>query len=125
MKNFNRISLILIITFQTACTTIPDRFNTKDVIVDSCGYVVESENSSGFVLEVVLKEYKFFPSADPVIVAARECFTKVASELARRKGKSIAPLTAADMGTTTNRNTVDGNYLVNVAGKVSYAVRPQ
>ena len=82
---------------------------------------MDGESAEGFSLEVAYKEYKFFPSPDSVILAARECFSKTASELARRKGKSIVSLTSADMNATSNRNIVDAKYLVNVTGKVRFA----
>jgi len=114
------LTLIAAATF-TACTTIPDRFASADPIVKGCGYVIGPEDRNGFALEVAYKEYSFFPSPDPVIVAARACFAKTATELALRKGKAIGPLGPSDMSTTSNRNTIDSTYLVHVAGRVSYA----
>ena len=115
------LALLVATLVPSGCTTIPRRFNTSDTIAESCGYVVEGEDASGFVLEVAYKEYKFFPNADPVIVAARACFSKTATEIARRKGKVIVQLTSADMSATANRNIVDGQYVVNVVGRVRYA----
>lgn len=103
------------------CTTIPNRFNTSDSIYDGCGYAVDGESAEGFSLEVAYTEYKFFPSPDPVILAARQCFSKTAAELARRRGKAIIPLASGDMNTTSNRNIVDAKYLVNVTGRVRFA----
>jgi hypothetical protein len=114
------ITTIALAFVAAGCTSIPSRFNTADHIYDDCGYAVDGESSEGFSLEVMYKEYKFFPASDPVVLAARECFVKTATELARRKGKSIAPLGTADMSATANRNTVDARYLVNVVGKVRY-----
>ena len=114
------LTIVSAAAMQLACTTIPSRFNSSDAIVEGCGYVVDSDGAQGFSLEVAYKEYKFFPSSDPVILAARACFSKTAAELAKRKGKSIVPLTSADMSATANRNIVDAQYLVNVTGRVRY-----
>ena len=83
----------------SACTTIPDRFTTSAAIVDGCGYVIEGEDGNGFALEIAYKEYSFFPSPDPIMLAARACFIKTATEIARREGKTIIPPTSADMST--------------------------
>jgi len=85
--------------------------------------MIDSQSAEGFSLEIAYTEYKFFPSPDPVILAARQCFSKTATELARRKGKSIVPLTSADMNATSNRNVVDAKYLVNVTGNVRFALK--
>ena len=121
MRKLNRLAAAAIAITQIACTTIPSRFNTADAIVEGCGYVVDSQDNQGFSLEIAYKEYKFFPSSDPVIVAARSCFALTAGELARRKGRAILPLSTADMSATASRNVVDAQYLVNVAGRVRYA----
>jgi hypothetical protein len=120
MRNILSLALLAATATQLGCTTIPNRFNTSDAIVEGCGYVVDGESTEGFSLEVAYKEYKFFPSSDPVILAARACFSKTAAELAKRKGKAIVPLTTADMSASTNRNIVDAQYLVNVTGRVRY-----
>ena len=121
MKNSIRTLILMLVL--SGCTTIPNRFNTSDSIFDGCGYAVDNESAEGFSLEVAYTEYKFFPSPDPVILAARECFSKTATELARRKGKSIIPLSSGDMSTTSNRNIVDAKYLVNVTGRVRFSVK--
>jgi len=118
----NSVLTLILVFGLTGCTTIPNRFNTSDTIFEGCGYAISGESAEGFSLEVAYTEYKFFPSPDTVILAARECFSKTAAELARRKGKSITQLSSGDMNTTSNRNIVDAKYLVNVTGRVRFAV---
>lgn len=115
------LCLVIGSALLSACTTVPSRFNTTDPIVENCGYIVEADRADSFSLEVAYKEYKFLPTPDPVIVAARSCFTATAQALAKRQNRTIAPLAAADMHATANRNITDGNYLVHVTGRVFFS----
>jgi hypothetical protein len=111
----------ILVLCLAGCTTIPDRLKIADSLYERCGYAADGETSEGFSLEIAYTEYQFFPTPDPVILAARECFSKTAAELARRRGKTITPLASGDMSATANRNILDANYLVNVTGKVRFA----
>ena len=103
-----------------ACTTIPHRFTQDEAIYPNCGYRIEPMGDKGFALEIFLKQYSWGLSAESAILSGRECFTTTAAFLAQDQGKKIAPLTAADMNTSTTRNLIDANFSVYVTGKVAY-----
>ena len=122
MRPSRAMVLILMLVTVSACTTIPARFTQDPGISESGGYRIEEETSHGFTLEVFYKAYSFLPNPDPAIQEARAYFSRIALELAKRKGKTIRPFSTADLHASATRNIMDGHYAVYVTGKVLYAM---
>jgi hypothetical protein len=117
----NKYFGVFAIFFLTsACTTVPSRFSQDPSSSDNAGYRVENETSTGFTLEIFYVAYSFFPNPDPAIEEARAYFIRVATDLARKKGKAIVRPTTADLHASPTRNVVVGQYAVYVTGKLVY-----
>lgn len=105
------------------CATVPDRFTSDPMHSGDGGFRMENESSIGFSLEIFYKEYSFLPDPDNAIQGARTYFRKTAEELAKQRGKTIIPVTIADMHAAATRNILDGYYSVYVTGKVTYSTQ--
>ena len=100
--------IIIIITLSLlaySCTTVPSRFSHDGSGSDS-GYRVENETEQGFSLEVFYVTYSFFPNPDPAVQEAKAYFIRVASEIAKRKGKTIIRPMSTDLHASPTRNII-------------------
>ncbi len=114
---------LLVLLTLCGCATVPDRFSRDPMLSGDGGYKMDNESSIGFSLEIFYKEYSFLPDPDNAIQGARAYFRKTAEVLAKQRGKTIIPITIADMHPTATRNILDGYYSVYVTGKVTYSTK--
>jgi hypothetical protein len=121
MKRGRLILIVLAILLTHSCTTVPTRFKQNPQISPHGGYVIESEDAEGFYLEVFYKSYSFLPNPDDNIQEAKSFFVRVAQDLARERGKALAPTLTSQLKTNATRNILDGYYAVYVSGRVKYA----
>ena len=121
MKLFFQIIAITIALFLGACTAVPSRFTRTPDIDTNCGYTIEAEDSAGFYLETFYVSYSFIPNADDNIQNAKGYFIKVANHLAQERSKTIQTIIKSQLRTDSTRNIMDGNYAINVAGRVDFA----
>lgn len=103
------------------CTSIPSRFTQDPAMRKGLGYCIENETEAGFTLEIVVMRYSYAPNPDRVIQEGRELFVQVAKTLAKRRYKTIEPISKADLQVTANRNLTDARYLTFVIGRVVYS----
>ena len=120
MKKINSILIIVITLFLSSCTMVPERFNQAQYLSPNGGYVVESEDTNGFNLEIFFKSYSFVPNPDDNIQEAKSFFIQVANKVASKNGKAINPIIQSQLNVNSSRNILDGNYAIYVSGFVSY-----
>lgn len=105
----------------SGCASVPSKvYRTIDAPVEGCGYRLDGETATGFVLEVALMKYSFLPDHSAAIEAGRDCFQRTAAALAQRRGKVAVPVTLGDMTSNADRNVLTGQHLVIVTGKVAF-----
>lgn len=124
MKKLGLLAILLVAgctQTTSGMTYVPKRFARDAGTPEHCAYYVESTTSEGFVLEVLFSQYSWDPSPDEELVKGRSCFADVARNLARGKGRGVAPITSADVDTMFSRNEVDAHNSVYVTGRVRYA----
>ena len=114
------VAAFCLLLLITSCTTIPERFKQNPQFSTDGGYVVESEDSEGFNLEIFYKSYSFFPNPDDNIQDARNFFIRIAQDWARERGKAIMPILTSQLTTNATRNIMDGYYAIYVSGRINY-----